>query len=47
MNDETAEDVIALADWHKRRKRSARIVAVVLALWGLCGACLIVAGYGP
>jgi len=47
MNDETAEDIIARADWLARRKRSARIVATLLALWCLCGACLIVAGYRP
>jgi len=43
MND--ALDVIARADWHKRRKRSARIAAVMLALWCLCGAAVVLKDY--
>lgn len=44
MND-TAQSLIARADWLARRKRSARIVAVLLALWCLCGAAVILKDY--
>jgi len=47
MSQESAEALIARADWLARRKRSARIVATLLALWCLCGLCVVISRSQP